>query len=49
LGLAGTGDQIQLGPPFIITESQVDGLLGALDDTLAEVAHALPSGGGSPA
>jgi len=43
LGLAGTGDQIQLSPPFIISEAQVDGLLGALDDTLAEVARSLPT------
>jgi adenosylmethionine-8-amino-7-oxononanoate aminotransferase len=49
-GLAGTGDQIQLSPPFIITQAQVDGLLGALDETLADVARALPPGcGGSPA
>jgi adenosylmethionine-8-amino-7-oxononanoate aminotransferase len=41
-GLAGTGDQIQLSPPFIITQQQVDDLLGALDDTLTDVARVLP-------
>jgi 4-aminobutyrate aminotransferase-like enzyme len=43
-GLAGTSDQIQLSPPFIITEGQVDVLLDALDDTLADVARLLSSG-----
>ena len=40
-GLAGTGDQIQLSPPFTITEAEVELIIGALDDTLEEVARAL--------
>jgi len=43
-GLAGTGDQIQLSPPFTITEAEIDLLLGALDETLVEIARSLPSG-----
>jgi len=43
-GLAGTGDQLQLSPPFTITEAEVDLLLGALDETLVEIARSLPSG-----
>lgn len=35
------GDQIQISPPFIITETEIDELVGGLDETLAEVAHFL--------
>jgi adenosylmethionine-8-amino-7-oxononanoate aminotransferase len=43
-GLAGTGDQLQLSPPFTIAEAEVDLLLGALDETPVEIARSLPSG-----
>jgi adenosylmethionine-8-amino-7-oxononanoate aminotransferase len=32
------GDHILLAPPFIITEEQIDQLVGILDETIAEVA-----------
>jgi beta-alanine--pyruvate transaminase len=32
------GDTIQLGPPFVIGEGEIDDLLGALGETLAELA-----------
>jgi adenosylmethionine-8-amino-7-oxononanoate aminotransferase len=37
------GDHILLAPPFIITASQVDDLVGILDDAIAAVERALPA------
>lgn len=44
-GLAGSGDQIQLSPPFTIADAEIDLLLAALDETLGELAHVLPQQG----
>jgi adenosylmethionine-8-amino-7-oxononanoate aminotransferase len=38
-GIAVSGDQIQLSPPFTISDAEIDLLLGALDETLDEVAR----------
>ena len=35
------GDQLQISPPFIITEAEIDELVGALDEVLSEVARSL--------
>jgi adenosylmethionine-8-amino-7-oxononanoate aminotransferase len=39
-GLLG-GDQIQISPPFIIAEAEIDDLIGALDEVLAEIVRSL--------
>jgi len=36
------GDQLQISPPFIISEAEIDELVGALDEVLGEVARWLP-------
>jgi adenosylmethionine-8-amino-7-oxononanoate aminotransferase len=41
-GLAGSGDQLQLSPPFTISKAEIDLLLAALDETLSELACDLP-------
>lgn len=41
-GLSGSGDQVQLSPPFTISKSEIDLIVGALDETLSEVARSLP-------
>lgn len=38
------GDHILLAPPFIITASQVDDLVGILDEAIAAAERALPAG-----
>ena len=35
------GDQLQISPPFIISEAEIDELVGALDEVLSEVARSL--------
>jgi len=35
------GDQIQISPPFIISEAEIDELVGGLDEVLTEVAGSL--------
>ena len=35
------GDQLQISPPFIISEAEIDELVGALDKVLSEVARSL--------
>ncbi|KAB2848961.1 MAG: aspartate aminotransferase family protein [Hyphomicrobiaceae bacterium] len=48
-GLAGTGEQIQLSPPFTITEAEIDLIIKALDDTLKDVARSpSPARGRAP-
>jgi adenosylmethionine-8-amino-7-oxononanoate aminotransferase len=37
------GDHILLAPPFIITASQVDDLVGILDEAITAVERALPA------
>jgi adenosylmethionine-8-amino-7-oxononanoate aminotransferase len=37
------GDQIQISPPFIISEAEIDDLVGALDEVLHEVARSVAS------
>jgi adenosylmethionine-8-amino-7-oxononanoate aminotransferase len=37
----GAGDQIQISPPFVITEGEIDELVGALDETLDEIVRSL--------
>lgn len=41
-GLADSGDQIQMSPPFTISNAEIDLVLSALDETLDEVTRALP-------
>jgi len=36
-GLAGSGDQMQISPPFTISEAEIDEILRALDATLSAV------------
>lgn len=35
------GDQLQISPPFTISEAEIDELVGALDEVLSEVARSL--------
>ena len=35
------GDQIQISPPFTISESEIGILVGSLDEVLSEIEHSL--------
>jgi adenosylmethionine-8-amino-7-oxononanoate aminotransferase len=39
--MAPEGDQVQISPPFTISETEVELLVAALDDTLSEVARSV--------
>ena len=47
-GLAGSGDQIQVSPPFTISTAEIDVIVAALDETLGEVARSLPAAARAP-
>jgi len=39
------GDHIQITPPYVISEAEVDIIVDVLDEAIAEVAATLPMGG----